>query len=63
MSDIAKFVEKYSSTFEACLLAADPHAHIQDLPDSFEKNLLLFLNQEHSEGYGKTLANKYKLSY
>lgn len=43
MEQLSKFVEGYSSLFEQCLLAKDPATHANSLPDSFEKNLLLFL--------------------
>ena len=61
MEQVSKFVEGYSSVFEQCLLAKEPVEHAKQLPDSLEKNLLLFLLEPHTQQYKELLRTKYQI--
>ena len=55
MNEAMTLIEQYAKVFEDCVMSENPRQFINSQPDSFEKKLLQYISQEHSEKYVEDL--------
>ena len=61
MKNSVNFVEQYPELFEAVAQSQNPKDYLQNLPESYERNLLLHLIAPYSDEYIEVFETKFKI--